>query len=337
MMRQLFVSAAFIAAAGVGPACAQQIKLRVADVYPVNHTVPNSTIKAFMADVQKRLGDKIAFEYYPAEQLGKGKDLLSLTQSGVIDIGLVVPSYVSDKMPLSAASELPGIYKTSCDGTTALYRLATDGALAKDEFRPNGIRVLITHAFAPFQAFSAKPYTDLRSYEGQKLRTLGLVTDMTIKAIGAVPIRIAAPDLNQALSRGTIDGGLMGVATAVSYDLTPLVKSATYGESFGGAVVNYAISDANWKKLPPDVQRVLTEAGADATHNGCSFADKSVDEEFAKLKQEGVDVVRLSSEDRAEFAKRTSAIGREWGQTLDRRNKPGTEVLNAFKAALDAG
>lgn len=257
MIRSLLLSAAFVAVAAVAPASAQEIKLRVADVYPLSHPVPTSTIKVFMAEVEKRLPGRVAFEYYPAEQLGKGKDMLSLTQSGVIDIGLVVPSYISDKMPLSAVSELPGVYKTSCEGTSALFRLSTnDGALAKNEFEPNGIRVLISHVFAPFQAFSAKPFKDLHSYEGQKLRTLGLVTDMTIKAMGAVPIRIAAPDLSQALSRGTIDGGLMGVATAVSYDLTPFLKSATYGESFGGAVVNYAISEANWKKLPADVQDV---------------------------------------------------------------------------------
>lgn len=330
---RFLLAACFIA--GVSPGSARaQVTLRVADVYPVNHTVSNSTIKVFMAELESKLGDKVKFEYYPAEQLGKGKDLLSLTQGGVVDIGLIVPSYISDKMPLSAVDELPGSYKTSCEATLAMHQLVTHGALAKYEFDPNGVHVLISHSFAPFQAFSSKPFGGLKGYEGQKFRTLGLVTDMTIKAMGAVPIRIAAPDINQALNRGTIDGGLMGIATAISYDLTPYLKSATTGENFGGAFVSYAIGESTWKRLPPDIQQAMTEAGDDATKSGCSFADKAVDDENAKLKAAGVDVVRLSDEDRAAFSAHTADIGQQWAADLDKRGKPGTEVLNAFRAAL---
>jgi len=313
---------------------AETIKLRVADVYPVGHTVPNSTIKVFMDEVKSQLGDQVQFEYYPAEQLGKGKDLLALTQSGVVDIGLVVPSYISDKMPLSAVSELPGGYKSSCDGTVALHHMATEDVLRKNEFEPNNIRVLITHSFAPFQAFSAKPYQSLKSFEGQKLRTLGLVTDMTIKQLGAVPIRISAPEISEAMSRGTIDGGLMGIATVVSYDLTRYLKSATYGDSFGGTIVTYAISENNWKKLSPNVQAAMIAAGEKATRNGCKFADDAVESEYAKLKQAGVSVVSFSPEDRKTFESRTSAIGKEWAESLDKRGKAGTPTLSEFQELL---
>jgi len=328
-----------LAAAALGlvmmPAAAETIKLRVADVYPTTHPVPNTTIRVFMDAVEKRLGDKVEFEYYPAEQLGKGKDLLALTQQGVVDIGLVVPSYVSDKLPLSAVSELPGAYRTSCEGTEAMQQMASGGGiLAEQEFGANGVRVLISHTFAPFQAFSSKPFETLASYEGQKLRTLGLVTDLTIESLRAVPIRISAPELNEAMSRGTIDGGLLGVATVLSYDLVPYVKSGTYGESFGGAYVSYAISENNWNKLPEDVQQALIEAGNAASRNGCEKADQAVDEQFAKLREANVQIVELSAEDKARFDASTVDIGKKWAATLDQRGKPGTEVLEEFRALL---
>lgn len=315
-------------------ASAQTLKLRVADVYPTTHPVSNTTIKVFMDEVKKRLGDQIEFEYYPAEQLGKGKDLLALTQQGVVDIGLVVPSYVSDKLPLSAVSELPGAYATSCEGTTAMMELATEGVLAEQEFTPNGVRILIAHTFAPFQAFSSKPYEALASFQGQKLRTLGAVTDMTIESLGAVPIRISAPEINEAMSRGTIDGGLLGVATVLSYDLVPYVKSAVYGESFGGAFVSYAISETNWAKLTPEVQQAMTEAGQAASVNGCRKADEAVGQQFDKLRAANVQIVELSEADRTKFQESTTDIGRKWAEGLDGRGKPGTTVLDAFRAAL---
>lgn len=329
--------AALIGAVGtvVAGTAEAQIKMRVADVYPVGHTVSNTTIKVFMDDMRKRVANKIDFEYYPAEQLGKGKDLLSLVQTGVVDIGLVVPSYISDKLPLSAVAELPGSYGTACQGTMAMHHLSTgDKILAKQEFGANGVRVLISHSFAPFQAFSTKPYQSMKSFEGQKLRTLGLVTDLTIKAMGGVPIRISAPEINEAMSRGTIDGGLLGVATVISYDLIPYLKTATYGESFGGTLVTYAISENNWKKLPADIQKAMTEAGLAATQNGCKEADKAVDQHYEKLKAANVQIVKLSDADRAAFKERTASIGKEWAATLDKRGKPGTAALEAFMGEL---
>ncbi|KPQ04314.1 MAG: TRAP-type C4-dicarboxylate transport system, periplasmic component [Rhodobacteraceae bacterium HLUCCA12] len=316
-------------------AIGQEITMRVADVYPTTHPVPNSTIRVFMEEVESRVGDQIGFEYYPAQQLGSGADLLSLTQEGVVDIGLVVPSYISDILPLSAVSELPGAYGSSCEGTMAMHELMTgDGILAREEFNPNDVRVLITHAFAPFQAFSTQSFESLASYEGQKLRTLGLVTDLTIESLGATPIRISAPEINEAMSRGTIDGGLLGVATVLSYDLVPYVRSGTYGESFGGAVVTYTISHSNWERLSPEVQEAMTEAGRMATLSGCEAADDAVDTQYDTLRDADVQIVELSEEDAATFATSTARIGETWAESLNERGRPGTEVLEAFRAAL---
>ena len=336
-MKQRWLALTLAVAAGIAaPALAQKITLRVADVYPTGHPVAESTAKVFMEEVTKATNGRVEFQYYPAEQLGKGKDLLSLTQSGVVEIGLVVPSYISDKMPLSAVAELPGGFATSCAGTMALYKLATDGILARTEFAPNGVRVLIAHAFSPFQLVSTKKFTALAGIEGQKLRSLGAATDSTIRKIKGVPLRISAPEINESMSRGTIDGGLMGYPTVLSYDLTRLVKTATSGANFGGAIVTYAISDAKWKTLPPDVQKAMVQAGEKATRNGCEFADKAVAPSVEKLKAGGVTMLEFSAEDNRALLTTLATVGEEWAADLDKRGKPGTEVLKAFRAAVAA-
>ena len=81
----------------------------------------------------------------------------------------------------------------------------------------------------------------------------------------------------------------MSVETVTSYDLTRMVKSATTNERFGGAVVTYAISEARWKTLPPDVQTLLMTAGEDATKNGCRRAEGYAGPAFDKLKEANVE------------------------------------------------
>ena len=334
LTRTRMVCAAIATTLCSSAALAQPITMRIADVYPTTHPVPNNTIRPFMEALESRIGDQVSFEYYPAQQLGAGSDLLSLTQQGVVDIGLVVPSYVSDILPLSAVVELPGAYSSSCEATFAMHELVTEGLLAEAEFGANDVRVLITHAFAPFQAFSTLPFESLASFDGQKLRTLGLVTDMTIERLNAIPIRISAPEINEAMSRGTIDGGLLGVATVLSYDLVPYIRSASYAESFGGAVVTYAISQANWERLSPEVQEAMIEAGNEATRLGCEAADAAVEQQYEVLRQAGVHIFQLSEEDTATFAAATGEIGETWAQALEARGHPGVAVLQAFREAL---
>jgi TRAP-type C4-dicarboxylate transport system substrate-binding protein len=64
--------------------------------------------KFFMDRATALSNGRIKFEWYPAEQLGKAKDLLALVQTGVADMADVVPGYVPDKLPLSGVAELPG-------------------------------------------------------------------------------------------------------------------------------------------------------------------------------------------------------------------------------------
>ena len=74
----------------VQPVAAQEIELRAADSLPTGHYIAKALIEPFMERVSERTG-KTEFAYFPAQQLGKAKDLLSLTQTGVTDIGYVGP------------------------------------------------------------------------------------------------------------------------------------------------------------------------------------------------------------------------------------------------------
>jgi TRAP-type C4-dicarboxylate transport system substrate-binding protein len=69
--------------AGMASSQDKKIVLRVADHLPPNHFVMDPMVKYWMNAVIKGAGGAVEFEYYPAEQLGKAKDMLSLALSGV--------------------------------------------------------------------------------------------------------------------------------------------------------------------------------------------------------------------------------------------------------------
>src|SRR5438445_10915037 len=106
--RRVIVVSALLAA-GQAPAIGQEkITLGLAESLPAGHVIHELVAKPFMELVTKATNGQVAFQHYPAEQLGKAKDMAQLTVAGVADVSYRVPSYSSEKYPLTAAPELPG-------------------------------------------------------------------------------------------------------------------------------------------------------------------------------------------------------------------------------------
>ncbi len=315
---------------------ADPVTLRLADSFPAGHYIADKVTKWFMQQATERTQGAVKFEYYPAEQLGKAKDMLALVGNGVADIAYVAPSFTTDKLPLSGVAELPLGFSTSCEGTKAFYQLAGEGGIvAQRELAPNNVRLLFTLVLPPYQIFLRGPnLKSIADVSGLKIRTSGKAKELAVQALGAVPIQIATPDVYQALSRGTIDGMLFPYSSIYSYDLQDLTKSASLGANFGSFIVMYTISERKWRTLSPAVQAALRSVGKEATERGCQISQEQERADQERLKTKGVTEIALSDADKAAVAEKMAGIGRVWAKELDGRGKPGTAVLEAFEKAL---
>jgi TRAP-type C4-dicarboxylate transport system substrate-binding protein len=317
---------------------AQALELKVADSFPAGHYLVRLMLKPWMDEVTKRTGGAVTFSYYPNQQIGKAADMLRLTQSGVVDIGYIGPSYVSDKMPLSEVAQLPEAFHTSCAGTLAYWKSAREGVLAKQEYAPNKIRLLIEVVLPPYQIFTVKQKIETpKDVQGLKLRTTGGAQDLTLRALEAVPVRMSAPDAYESLSRGTMDGLLFPMESVSSYGLDKLVKHATEGVSFGSFIVAYSINQKVWDGLPADVKQAMDEASEAIEPSVCAEVDKEQVDSRQKLEQSGVSFEPLPPETRAQMKEKLKVVGKEWANALDGRGKPASAALGEFDALLAAG
>ena len=183
-MRRMFGALALLLSMASFARAQETIKLRVGDVYPSGHYIAEALTKPWMQEVQARSGGRISFEYYPASQLGPGREMLTLTQTGVLDVGIIIPSILSDRLPLSLVAELPGGAATSCQGTGAFLALTRPGGiLATKEYDPNNVVVLFAAVLVPYQIFSRKPIDGLQSLDGLKLYSPGGAKDLTVRQV----------------------------------------------------------------------------------------------------------------------------------------------------------
>ncbi|SHL94510.1 TRAP-type C4-dicarboxylate transport system, substrate-binding protein [Paracoccus solventivorans] len=323
-----------LAALGSGPAAAET--LRVADSFPVGHYIAENMTKAWMDKVTELTDGEITFDYYPAEQMGKSKDLMSLAQTGVVDIGYAGVSYLADTLPLSAVGELPEAFTKSCEGTNAFWSIAhPGGVLDQAELAPQGVRMLLVMVLPPYQIMMArKEITGADSFRGRKLRATGGTKEIAVELLGATPVSIPAPETRDALSRGTIDGVLFPHSSALPYGLAPELQWGTQDMNFGSFVASYVISESRWQQLSPKAQQAMTDAAEDIIRSACAVAEELDLKDKQEMADAGVTFVSLPDADKEKIEADLAGIGERWAADLDARGLAGTEILTAFREAL---
>ena len=336
--RYLNVIGGLIACSASTTAAAQGVTtLRIADSLPSGSFIYKLVTKPFIEEVEKATNGEVKFQYFPGQQLGKAKDMLMLTQGGMADIGYVGPGYVLDKMPLSAAFELPGAFSDdSCQGFKAFWEMTHNGGfLEKNEFAPNGIIPLLSIITRHHVYISAdKTIKSTQDLAGMKVRSSGGAMAFTVKELGMIPVSVSPPETYESMSRGTIDGAIFPAQSAFDYGLTDLIKSGTVKKHFAGVVLTYSIGEKAWKKLPKKTQDIMLQIGKKISTTSCVGFDAAEQEAIEKMKAKGMKVIKFDAAgDKVVDAafERSSA---DWAKSLDARGKPGSATLAAMRKAV---
>lgn len=264
---------------------AAKVTLTFADWQIPSASTTREGAGVFMDKVRELSNGEIDFKYYPAEQLGKGGEMLRLAQTGVADITHISPAYITDRFPLSTVSELPGLSLDICKLTSALYDMAQPGgALYEAEFKPNGVRLLFSGNLGPYSLLTTKVAVDsLEKLAGLNIRTAGGPMEMTATELGANAIRMTGSETLPSLSRGTLDGLLWPLPLVTDWSLQDALNHMTPNVSTGSFVVTYSISETAWNKLSPEHQAILAEAGKFASESYCNFVNRTWEESKTDL------------------------------------------------------
>lgn len=309
----------------------QHIHMKVAHRFPAKHYLWSNTGAVFASEVSKASNGRVTFDTYPAAQLGK--DSHSLLKSGLIDISIFVPSLETEKLPLSSVVELPNMYKTACEGTERYWQLARPGGLlGEGEFKKQGLHVLFVAAVPTYELMSTKKQiTGLESLAGLKIRSNGASMIKSVSSLGAVPVQISAPEMYEALARGTVDGAMFPYYGLPDYHLEDITRYSTNGVSLGGNVTAIAISTRSWERLPADIQAIMTEAGSKTQAAFCTKVDKeNMTVKATLLAQHNHVVTQLKPEEASKWNLRLKQITQEWLNDMNHVDQDGARALQAY-------
>jgi TRAP-type C4-dicarboxylate transport system substrate-binding protein len=312
----------------------EEINIKFAHRFAATHYAWTEGGEVFTKEVEKASSGRVTFDVFPAGQLGK--DYYSILRSGLADIAVFIPSYESDKLPMSSVVELPGMYSNVCEGTNKYWQLAqAGGALGDSEYKRQGLHVLFVTVMPPYTLMTTKkPTLALDNIKGLKIRGNGAAMIKATQALGAVPVQLSASETYEALARGTVDGAIYPYSSLTPYNLEEHLKYSVEGVSLGGSAVAYAISTRAWNKLPAEIKDIMTQAAASTQASLCAWSD----EENLKIKnhivaKNGHVITELTQEDLTTLQSRMDHVVQDWVKGMDAARRNGSEILQAYLQA----
>ena len=301
---------------------AEPIKLKFASYHPPVHMV-SVLIGKFCEDVNKRSGGKVELTSYPGGTLLSPTKMAAGVSSDIADIGFSHCSYSRGRFPVMEIMELPLGFPSSWIAT----HVAND-FYAK--FKPKEWDVYHPLFFttSPVNVIQTvkKPVKTLEDMKGMKIRGTGRSGDI-VKALGAIPMPIETPDLYEAIRRGVVDGAYLTMETYKGFKTGELLKYNTESWKVGSVYAFYAIMNKQkWNKLPPDVQKLLTDVSNEYMEKfAVGFNNIDIEGKEFFMKQGG-QMVPLSDAESAKWVKAVQPVIADFGKDLTSKGYKKAEV-----------
>ena len=338
MKRILVLALMFMFFAAPPPAMAEEgqvYKLKLADSFPIGHP-GNKLALGYIEQVKKMSKNRIEIEYYPAEQLGKMKDLLKLCQGGLTDITYIAPSFYAGQLPLNTVMVLP-FWTTALEGAQIYQGLMAESQELKDELGRYNVQALSVFATSQYDAGTVKqPIDKPEDLKGLRLKTSGGIFEKIAQRYGVIPVTIASPEVYEATQRGVVDGNIFSLVSIRGYRINELEKYHTLGMRLGGFPSMYVINKKSLAKLPEDLQQALIGAAEQVAAVFAFFWDEQNQKMAQEFEQAGMTIRRITPEERATWDAPLKGIEKEWITDMEERGLPGQKVYDQFMVQVQA-
>ncbi|MBL6958760.1 MAG: TRAP transporter substrate-binding protein [Rhodospirillales bacterium] len=259
IFRAFLISAVALSAYTSTEALAEKVTIRIASFLPERSSTVRGMFKPWIAGVKKELGDAIEIKEFWGGALGRApKKQFDHAVDGVADMTAVVPGYTPGRFGGYSVHDLPFMIKSGVEGSIAQWRMFKAGHFTGFE-KVKMMGIFIT---APYKIHTKKPFKTVAGLKGMKIRTAGTVQAATIKSMGAVPIGIPLSQATEALSRGVLDGVLLGYAAVGVFKMST-IATYHYIPALSAGTVVAVMNKQKWESLPAKVKAVMDKYGGE--------------------------------------------------------------------------
>lgn len=267
--------------------------------------------------VRERTGGKVNIKCYFAGQLFAGMQTneFLITRQGVADFAAGSTINWSPTVKELNLFSLPFFFPDykSLDSLESgavgkrVFKIIEEKGVVGLAWGENGFRELTN---------SKRPVRRPEDLDGLKIRVVGspIFID-TFRAMGANPISVNWSETLTALQQGTVDGQENPVASIIiPYKLWEMNKNITIWHYTIDPLI-LGVSKLTWDSFEPKDREIIAQAAQDAMIWNKKESRKGLEgstEALDQLKKNGMDVVVLTSQERAAFKAKTKTVYDKW-------------------------
>ncbi len=269
--------------------------------------------------------------------VAKPAGVLEALQYGLADIGIVTTPFHPDKVPFYNLSYVTPLVSADI-GLVArtMSELADRYPEIKDRWSDyNQVYLTTAGSIDTYQLFMSQPHDSLDRYRGQRIAGVGLNLRY-VEGLGAAGVTSNLGDFYNNVATGLVDGVIAWAESAVSYKLFEVAPYLV--DVRLGAVTSKVLTmnERTWRRLPGEVQAVLGETADDYRDELARVSIEVAQESMETYRRMGGTVVRLTEQQRQEWADSMPNLAEIWTADLERRGLPGGRILEDYMDIMRA-
>jgi len=286
-------------------------------------------------EIEKRTEGRFKITTHLGGALAPSKEQLDGLKAGLYDMCHWATAYHPGKNPLGSFFDLPALIPLDVKEISQLELAFQEHPDAKKEMldRWNAVYIGLAHTRPPYTFLGGTPVRSLADFEGQRMRVSGLTAKL-IEQFGGVGLLIPAPEVYEAIQKGTLDQAFFAPASHTAYKIDEVAKYYTYNLGLGSGMAWFLCANkASWDALPEDIKAIHLELAEELMLERLpGEVAKKLEEIHADWKSRGIEFIDFPDEDRAKIAAGAEVGWYEYADEVDAKGLPGTEMLQFLLA-----
>ena len=181
---------------------AQDVTLRLSHWVPPTIAPATKGIDPWAKSVMEASNGRIEIQIFPAQQLGRAPDHYDMAKDGIVDLAWVNPGYTAGRFRIYALTEVPFMVADSIKGAQAIHEWYLENG-AQQEM--SDVKVCFIHPHAPGAFHSKAKVTKPADVAGMNVRPAHATMARFVSLLGGGPVQVPAPEVREALSKGTAE------------------------------------------------------------------------------------------------------------------------------------
>lgn len=289
-------------------------------------------VKACFDEIKEKSGGRLVIRpLWPGEHPYEVKDFLRIVTEGIVETSSVCNGHLTGYRDYFGVLPLPGLLVAS-DAKAARCSYEVEIPFYQKILREReGVFVASNYVSGLHHLASKKKVTSLNDVKGLVVRCQDSNEMRLMKSLGANPVSISFAECYMALSRGTIDGIMTGVAYIYNYKMFEPCKYAlkigTFANNF-----NHMVNIKAFNELPKDLQDIFIESSNKLTRRMQEEIGPADIENAWKgaVEKYNATVTALTPEEQRQVLEAGNAIVTEWLSKKE-RSKEAKELVSLVK------